>query len=201
LELGFVLFSRVDLSYFRQPNGTLMAKEFNKKKVVFAGVDTDKTYTVLVTLGKFWPKSSTRRESCLLAWTQTKHTLSSSLLVSFWPKNLTRRKSPLLAWTLTKHTLSLSLLVSFAKEFNKKKVVFAGMDTDKTYTVLVTLGKIWPKSSTRGKSPLLASTRTKHTLSLSLLVSFAKEFNKKKVVFAGVDTDKTYTVLVTLGKF
>ncbi len=44
--------SRVDLSYFRQPNGTLMAKEFNKKKVVFAGVDTDKTYTVLVTLGR-----------------------------------------------------------------------------------------------------------------------------------------------------
>ncbi len=35
-----------------------MAKEFNKKKVVFAGVDTDKTYTVLVTLGKFWPKNT-----------------------------------------------------------------------------------------------------------------------------------------------
>ncbi len=59
-----------------------------------------------------------------------------------------------------------------AKEFNKKNVVFSGVDTDKTYTVLVTLGKF-----------------------------LAKEFNKKKVVFAGVDTEKTYTVLVTLGKF
>ncbi len=44
------------------------------------------------------------------------------------------------------------------------------MDTDKTYTVLVTLGKF-----------------------------LDKEYNKKKVVFAGVDTDKTYTILVTLG--
>jgi hypothetical protein len=52
--------SRVDLSYFRQPNGTLMAKEFNKKKVVFAGVDTDKTYTVLVTLGRQYYKIKTR---------------------------------------------------------------------------------------------------------------------------------------------
>ena len=48
----FQLVSRVDLSYFRQPNGTIITKEFNKKKVVFTGVDTDKTYTVLVTLGR-----------------------------------------------------------------------------------------------------------------------------------------------------
>ena len=48
----FQLISRVDLSYFRQPNGTIITKEFNKKKVVFTGVDTDKTYTVLVTLGR-----------------------------------------------------------------------------------------------------------------------------------------------------
>ena len=46
------MISRVDLSYFRQPNGTIITKEFNKKKVVFTGVDTDKTYTVLVTLGR-----------------------------------------------------------------------------------------------------------------------------------------------------
>jgi uncharacterized membrane protein len=62
LELGFGTFFRVDLSYFRQPNGTLMAKEFNKKKVVFAGVDTDKTYTVLVTLGKFLAKEFNKKK-------------------------------------------------------------------------------------------------------------------------------------------